>query len=122
MLNRVIHNLFGSKLSFVFGALVQLALFLPAAAWGEIGSPTPSPVKAKNTTLSPADLSMSPQEEIQVLDAIDDGSNTGNAVSKSTTPSTGTPQPTFTPIFSGPPPAPTGVKVLNLKEGVYLSW
>ncbi|HUO57649.1 MAG TPA: hypothetical protein VMV05_05680 [bacterium] len=64
------------------------------------------------------DLKMSPEEEIQVLDAIDSHSNTPEAVS--TPPDSAT--PAATPAPSGPPPVPSGLKNMMSKEGVFLSW
>src|ERR1019366_9377021 len=78
----------------VLWLLALFTLVTPTVGWSDNGFPTPSPVpvKAKSTQNPSGDLSMSPQEEIQVLDAIDDGSNTATAVSKVPTPLTATPQ------------------------------
>ncbi len=86
-------------------------VFLTASNSAFAQTPTPGPVSQKSITTPAKDLNLSPQEEIQVLDGIDYIGNTP------------TPGATSAPVTSfGPPPVPTGIKILTLKDGVYLSW
>jgi hypothetical protein len=95
---------------------------------------------AQSVSAPTTDLSVSPQEEIQILDAIEAQPNTLSAdapVSPATpgiTPGPGQSAAVIPPSASSvsvpagapanyaPPAAPTGLSVLILKEGVYLSW
>ncbi len=103
-------------------------------------SSTPAP-PSQSASAPTTDLSVSPQEEIQILDAIESQSNTLPAESA------GTQGTTFAANIQGqsvsgmisnsssvsavipssavsytPPAPPTGLSILILKEGVYLSW
>ena len=84
------------------------------AAVREASALTPVPTAASAApAATAAEAPLSPQEEIQVLDAIDGNSNTASASATQQAPAAAS---------LGPPPAPAGVKLLALKEGVYLSW
>ena len=97
--------------------------------------------QSQNSSGPATTLNMSHQEEIQVLDAIDAQSNSSTAGSTDSSvtlsgqaPLTGTGQQPATagfaagstiasaPVTTPPPTAPTGLSVLILKEGIYLSW
>lgn len=122
-LKRAIHlsrflfsNTFDSSKTFR-GFLFLMVCFFPAVVWSQSLTATPvlTPIATPDSnekTLSSDDLTLSPQEELQVLYAIDAQSNTANSAAASSTAST---------VYSLPP-IPTGLKVIVLKEGVYLSW
>ncbi len=128
------------------GLVTAFLLLAPLGARGQttpVATPSVSPSPA---AASDSDLTVSPEEEIKILDAIDAQSNSLNA---QTTPSAAASVPGSAPApataaggggqavsapLSGsvsgaagpvsypPPAAPTGLSVLILKEGVYLSW
>lgn len=97
-----------------------LALFAWAGPLPARGQ-TPAP-PASSASAAATDLSLSPQEEIQVLDAIDAQSNTASAGSPQVKPGKGPAAPVSAAADFALPPAPTGLSSLILKEGVYLSW
>ncbi|HTA75708.1 MAG TPA: hypothetical protein VK791_00970, partial [bacterium] len=78
---------------------------IPTAGTAAV-SPASQSVSAAN------DFSLSPQEEAKILNAIDSEEN------KTAT------APAVKPALSyyKPPPVPTGVSIIVLREGVYLSW
>ncbi len=106
-------------------------------------SATPA-VSSSPAATSASDLMVSPEEEIKILDAIDAQSNSLNAqttplATSSISGSASTAAPATAaggggasilaplsgaaaPVNYPPPAAPTGLSVLILKEGVYLSW
>ena len=100
----------------------------PQAA-GAVRSPSSGPASpaASGQAGSPqTELSISPEEEIKILDAIDAQSNTSGARSSSaaavSASAASVSQAAAPPANYAPPTAPTGLSVLILKEGVYLSW
>ncbi len=125
-----------------------LAFFLMVLTTPRLEAQTPVATISSTVPATPAqsasapttDLSVSPQEEIQILDAIEAQSNTsaaGSSPSQGTTVSTNNQGQSVTTLNSNsssvttpaaaaasyaPPAAPTGLSVLILKEGVYLSW
>ncbi len=121
---------------FKWALLIFLAVVPPGFAQTPISTPA---------TPDPNLKTLSPGEEIQILQAIDSqnkgsGSTTldpsgpittvQNQTSPVSTPGAG--QPIASPVIpsstvtvsapAGPPPIPTGLSVLVLKEGVYLAW
>lgn len=70
-----------------------------------------SPVPTSDARDVSEDFSLSPEEEAKVLKAIDAENGVANGV----------PSRSKVSVFH-PPPVPTGVAVIVLKEGVYLSW
>ena len=113
--------------AFIGLVMVLFSLF-PMRGWGQVASPALPPTTAASnpsttgSVSSPqTELTVSPEEEIKILDAIDAQSNTSTA--QKTAPVSTTPaQPGPPPAGYAPPTAPTGLSVLILKEGVYLSW
>ncbi|HEV2353606.1 MAG TPA: hypothetical protein VGR89_05150, partial [Puia sp.] len=103
------------------GLVTALFLILPLGGWGQATSPEQPPT-ASASGPSTTDLNVSPEEEIKILDAIDAQASTSTAQQTapvSTAPSTPSAPP---PANYAPPAAPTGLSVLILKEGIYLSW
>ena len=70
-------------------------------------------VAAQTSSSSINDFSLSPEEESKILSVIDASENTSTA----TTPVKKTPLTAYVP-----PPVPTGVSIIVLKEGIYISW
>jgi hypothetical protein len=99
---------------------MAFACFGPVSGWGQTPS-TPSPVSAVSSAPT-TDLSVSTDEEIRILDAIDAQSNTPEAQQATSVTSDPGTQTAGAPVSYAPPTAPTGLSVLILKEGVYLSW
>ncbi len=128
------------RLLFAFFLLVLTAKGLEAQTAGVTNSS--GSVTAIQSASAPAtDLSVSPQEEIQILDAIEAQSNTisagstaqGTTVStnnqgqsiaglNSNSSSVSVSSPTPIAMSYAPPSEPTGLSFLILKEGIYLSW
>ena len=107
----------------LLGLVIAFASILPLRVWGQTqlaaSSGPSSPPGAAVSSAPTTDLAVSSEEEIKILDAIDAQSNTPNAQQ---TPSTIAASSSPAPVTFAPPKAPTGLSVLILKEGVYLSW
>lgn len=116
--------------SFYFACCREWVLLLFFAAAPILFAQTPQATPAiPNSNVKP----LSPSEEIQILQAIDaqnknSGATTFDLSSPVSTAAPAvnlSPSPTPEAIVAapvGPPPPPTGLSVLVLKEGVYLAW
>jgi hypothetical protein len=120
-----------NKFTYFFWCFLGLGFFglCPQKGWSQSAMPTlsyaitPSLASSDSTTtngnvgdqasLSSNDYSLSPEEETKILSVIDASENTTTAavqVKKS-----------IASVYT-PPPIPTGLSIIVLKEGVYLSW
>ena len=111
----------------LLGLVMVFAFVLPLRGFGQtqltVSSSLSSPSGAAVNSAPATDLTVSSDEEIKILDAIDAQSNTPNAQqTPSAAAAPSTPVSATNPAAYAPPQAPTGLSVLILKEGVYLSW
>ncbi len=124
---------------------ISIMLFNPKPGWSQAATnPVPTVSTTSNGTPASSALApLTPDQEIQILEAIDAQSNSTSAISASSenplpavsstkpqqaqpigakTPEMNGNTTTPTAVVTGPPPIPTGLNDLILKEGVYLSW